>query len=495
MFRNIGLRTIKTAISIGFCMLLYILFKTLDTTIQINGVSLYHQTEGFRFSDFYSPFFAGIAAAYSLYPSKKQSIAQAKNRVVASLIGGIVGIVLTIGYGLIGFFSKNDFFTWPNLGDTFKVEQYIVPYILITLFVFIVIIVGNALDKKAAIFVGILTFISVTINPMGMIVNRYNATAPFLGEAVFGTNRILSTVFGVFISLGVNLFKLPRRHKNDDMVFYIGIGEILREDSESLNGYFKYKLTDAHERGIPCTIFTTRAPMIFMHLLKDVEIGAPICCMSGAAMYDPRADKFIYQEPMDKQISNEFDEFFKNNDIYPFRNYVDDTTHYITIEKTDTYSELYFKLKRNVPYSNIIKTAQYEGDILYYLILDTRENIDKIIDKIVSANLYDKAFIVVSPCYEHFAKDKDLFYLKIYNKNVKELNGLRKYVKENNLRLVSLTSNKESNYLLDKSDIKSTFKNNVSATDVDIWLENNTYEELFGQVKKLYYSKKYEKEV
>ena len=72
MFRNIGLRTIKTAISIGFCMLLYILFKTLDTTIQINGVSLYHQTEGFRFSDFYSPFFAGIAAVLNVkevYPS------------------------------------------------------------------------------------------------------------------------------------------------------------------------------------------------------------------------------------------------------------------------------------------------------------------------------------------------------------------------------------------------------------------------------------------
>lgn len=495
MFRSIGLRTVKTAISIGFCMLLYVLFKTLDTTIKINGISLYAQSEGFRFSDFYSPFFAGIAAAYSLYPSRKQSIAQAKNRVVASLIGGLVGIILTISYGLIGYISKNDFFTWPNLGQTFRVEQYIVPYCLITLFVFVVIIVGNALGKKAAIFVGILTFISVTINPMGMIVDRYNQTAPFLGEAVFGTNRILSTIFGVFISLAVNFFRLPRKHKNEDMVFYIGIGGLLREDSDSLNGYFKYKLIEAKERDIPCSIFTTRAPMTFMHLLNDVEIGAPICCMSGAAMFDPKIDKYIYREAMDKDLSDQFDNFFKKYELYPFRNYVDDNTHYITVEKVDEYGQLYFNSKRNVPYSNIIKTGSYDGDLLYYLFIDNRDNVDNIVDKLVNENLYDKAFIVMSPCYEKFGKDNDLVYLKIYDKKVKELNGLKNYIKENNLRLVSLTSNKESNYLLEKSDIRSTFKNNVEAQNIDIWLENNTYDELFGQVKKLYYSKKYRKEV
>ena len=169
MFRKIGLRTIKTAISIGLGMLFYILLRIID-----DKTGLYNQQTGFRFSDFFSPFFAGIAAAYSLYPSKKQSYSQAKNRVVASLLGGVVGIALTIGYGLIGKISGNSFFTWSNLGDNpkFTPWQYIVPYSLVTIGVLVVVIFGNALHKQSAIFVGILTFISVTINPMGMIVNR-----------------------------------------------------------------------------------------------------------------------------------------------------------------------------------------------------------------------------------------------------------------------------------------------------------------------------------
>ena len=144
-----GKRTIKTALAIGLGMLLYIALKSLDVIIKIDGTSLYKRDSGFRFSDFYSPFFAGIAAAYSLYPSKKESIAQAKNRVVASLLGGLVGMALTIGYGLIGKISNNSFFTWPNLGDKFEPEQYILPYILITLGVLAVVLFApKEMDEK-----------------------------------------------------------------------------------------------------------------------------------------------------------------------------------------------------------------------------------------------------------------------------------------------------------------------------------------------------------
>ena len=60
MFRKIGLRTLKTAISIGLGMVVYLLLKSLD-----QGLGLYNtasQPDGFRFSDFFSPFFAGIAS-------------------------------------------------------------------------------------------------------------------------------------------------------------------------------------------------------------------------------------------------------------------------------------------------------------------------------------------------------------------------------------------------------------------------------------------------
>ncbi len=488
MFRKIGLRTIKTALSIGLGMLFYILLRLLD-----QGLNLYNNPTGFRFSDFFSPFFAGIAAAYSLYPSKKQSIAQAKNRVVASLLGGVVGIILTIGYGLIGKLSGNSFFTWPNLGEGFGVEQYIVPYILVTLGVLIVVILGNLFNKKSAIFVGILTFISVTINPMGMIVNRYNASVPFLGEAIFGCNRILSTVVGVLFALAVNLFKLPRRHKNKDMAFYIGIGGLLKEDSAELNGFFKYKLIDAYERNIPCSIFTTRAPMTFMHLFNDVNVRIPVCCMSGAALFDPNEKKYLYMEYMEHESEVKLDEFFKERNIHPFKNYIFEESHIIVSDEISGYNEVYYNSKKHFAYCNIIKTSNYEGDLLYYLYLDTTEKISQLVEELKAAKLDEVAFILINNCYEAFGKEHDLKYLKIYSKNVEQLKGLKQYLKDNNMRLTSFTSQKGSNYLLEASDYKVTFDSNTSAITADIRIKTNSYEEIFSTMKKMYYSKKYEK--
>ncbi|MCR5706085.1 MAG: FUSC family protein [Acholeplasmatales bacterium] len=340
--RFFGKRTVKTAVSIGFCMLLYIILKTLDVMIKIDGVSLYDKETGFRFSDFYSPFFAGIAAAYSLYPSKKESIAQAKNRVVASLLGGIIGIILTISYGLMGVISGSDFFEWPNLGDSYRVSQYIIPYILITFFVMVVIAVGNLINKKNAIFVGVLTFISVTINPMGMIVSRYDESALFLGEAVFGFNRILSTVVGVLLALAVNLFRLPHKNKNKDLLFVVGLEEALKDGTLEFEGFFKYKLKDFTYRNIPLSLYTTYTPMRFMTLLKDVELTSPVICMSGAALYDSVKDDYVYQCPLRDEDSKDLAVLLSEMGVVPFKNTIVDDTLFITTYDLDyKYNRMY----------------------------------------------------------------------------------------------------------------------------------------------------------
>ncbi|MBO5711451.1 MAG: hypothetical protein J6R47_01300, partial [Acholeplasmatales bacterium] len=90
--RKIGGRIIKTSISISICIFLYFAFKCLEF---IPGCP-----DNLAFI-IYNPFFAGIATAYSIYPDKKSSYQQAKNRCVASVIGGVVAIVVVLLYELI----------------------------------------------------------------------------------------------------------------------------------------------------------------------------------------------------------------------------------------------------------------------------------------------------------------------------------------------------------------------------------------------------------
>jgi len=484
MFRKIGLRTIKTALSIGLGMLFYILLRILD-----KYTGLYDQPTGFRFSDFFSPFFAGIAAAYSLYPSKKQSIAQAKNRVVASLLGGIVGILLTIGYGLIGKISGNDFFTWPNLGEGFSPWQYILPYTLVAFGVLVVVIFGNILHKESAIFVGILTFISVTINPMGMIVNRYNQTLNFLGEAVFGFNRILSTVVGVLISLCVNFFTLPRKNKNDDLLFVIGIEGMLYKDDDNFKGYMNYKLNSLSDKGINISLFTTRTPTTFMHLFNKINISDPVICMSGAALYDKNKKTYLYQEKIPYDVSKRIDKYLEEENVTPFKNYIINDVAYIYTKSIDNIGEkLYAESKKNAPYCNFVLGEDLDkNDVLYYLIIDTIANVKRIKDNI-EKNFSDDVICQIYDVFDNSEIVPELKFIKLYSKKVLELNVLKKYKEEKNYRIVSLTTSNLAEHLKDNSDIKlSTY---FEGEDI---IACDSYEEMFRKISHIYYSKKYRK--
>ncbi|HRF71079.1 MAG TPA: hypothetical protein PKV66_06590, partial [Candidatus Pelethenecus sp.] len=147
--KRIGLRTIKTAICVFLCLMVFIILKLFE---YIPGMP-----DNFAFS-WYNPFFAGLATAYSVHASKAASINQAKNRCVASLIGGITGILLITMYELCGGI-------WPNLqAVNLSTFNYVIPYILISLFTIVVVVIGVSLKQHQAVFVAILTFLSVTVN-------------------------------------------------------------------------------------------------------------------------------------------------------------------------------------------------------------------------------------------------------------------------------------------------------------------------------------------
>ena len=80
---KIGLRTIKTAIAVLI-------------TLSINIV-LYYISPTFA-TTWYSPFFAGIAAVYSMQRENSKSFSQARVRSLGSIFGGLFGMVIVLCY-------------------------------------------------------------------------------------------------------------------------------------------------------------------------------------------------------------------------------------------------------------------------------------------------------------------------------------------------------------------------------------------------------------
>ncbi len=477
--KKIGLRTIKTAISIFICSLIYIILRIIDKSTN----------SSFHFSYIlYSPFFAGIATAYSLYPDKKRSLNQAKNRIVASIIGGLIGIILVVIYELI--FGKN---SWPLVIDINRnTTEYIIPFILVACFVVLVIEVSIALKQNAVVFVAILTFISITLNP--------NATlSREIGIWIFGFNRIISTIIGVVVALFVNTFHLPHRIKNKDLLFCLGLDGLLKSDKATIKGFMNYKLNYLCSHGANCTIFTTRTPSTFMQILDDVNINLPIICFSGAALYDCRNNKYIYKELIDNELEIELENYFKSINISPFKNYIIDDLHHVYNDKINNFGEeLYKKTRKNLSYISYDEIdSSKKGDLINYLLIEKEEVIKNMKNDLLNGPLKDKISIQI---YDYFDSNDDLVpelkYAKIYSKKIEDLNGLKEYANKNNYRIVGVTYSQINNNLLYNSDFKVTSKENKDfLNDLNIINNSKTYDDLFKVMQKMYYSKKYSKKV
>ncbi len=465
---KVGLRIFKTAFAVFLCLTLYVILKTIE---YIPGVP-----ENFAFN-WYNPFFAGIAAAYSIHPSKKASLRQAKNRCVASLIGGIIGILLVSIYTVFGG-------VWPNV-SAIKLEEFnfLLPYLLISICIVLVIETGVVLKQKDAIFVSVLTFLSVTVNPNSAFEESYWQ---------FGINRILSTVLGVLIALGVNMFRLPRLYKNKELLFCVGIDGMLNGDNDRFKGYINYKMNDLYSKGANLTLFTTRTPTTFMPLLEDIHVNRPIVCMSGAALYDAQKLKYLALEKMDKNDAIKLNKLLNKNDISPFINTVENDVLFVHNDALNNEGELlYAESKKNASYGNYSYGKPNMDNVVYFLIVEEKDKKNQIVELLKNSELKDKISVLVYDSFDSNNLEKKFTYIKVYSKKIEELAILKNYASESNLKIIGLTSSSYSNNLLKNSDYAMTLSNNKQSTkDLchNIINSSNT-DDLFKEVNKLYHRK------
>lgn len=464
--KKIGLRTIKTAICVFGCLLVFIILKLFEFIPSV--------PDTFAFS-WYNPFFAGIATAYSVHASKSASLNQAKNRCVASVIGGGIGILLITFYEMCGGH-------WPNLqAVSLETLNFVLPYLLISLCTILVVVTGVALHQQQAVFVAILTFLSVTVNP--------NINVGYW-QWQFGINRILSTIIGVLIALGVNLFRLPHRYKNKNLLFCVEIDGMLLKDDDRFKGFMQYKMNYLHRIGANVTLFTTRTPTTFMPLLEDVSISHPVICMSGAALYDAVHHHYIALETIDETTSEEVFKVLERKKISPFVNQIHEDVLFTYNESLDNDGEkIYAEGKRNAAFCSYVPTKAPEGEIVYFLIVEKEEVVLDLIEEIKrEKSLYDKLSILVYDVFET-NQVEGLKYVKIYSKKIETLEILHSYCREEHLDVIGLMSSNHSTHLL-KNSRYAVALDCLHPEDLKECLRvvsKDNPEKLFKEVQKIYH--------
>lgn len=156
-FPKIGLRTIKTAIAVFLCLLLF-------------------PSE---------PFFACMTSVFCVQDTVSNSINMAINRGLGTILGAIIGLT---------FLILCRFFTFEI--DIYPISKLLV-YITIGLGIIVVIYICNLIKKPGAINISCIAFLAVT------------TTHAFTDPIFYATNRTIETLLGIFIGLLVNKFILP----------------------------------------------------------------------------------------------------------------------------------------------------------------------------------------------------------------------------------------------------------------------------------------------
>ena len=318
---RIGKRNIKTAISVFLAISLYLILLLIDRSNNL-------EADGFSgLSGMYTPFFAGIAAAYTSHKDYKSSLKQAQIRSLGSVVGGYFGMIIIL---LVELLFKNIFTI-----DDFVFYKFL-EYLFVSLGIIILIYIIVVTKQKDATFISCLTYLSVTISIR-------NGGMPI---PQFATNRILSTLIGVGIALLVNNFKLNYK-KNKNVLFLASYDNVINYEDYQLS-FTKYKINDLYQRGAKLILNTKRHTLDSM-IFDGVKINKPVVLMDGFCTYDHK--KYIYQAPFEKGLKDKINYYLVLNNYDVFTYVVHDdkmVCHYLNLDSDA--SKVFYKVEE---YNNI----------------------------------------------------------------------------------------------------------------------------------------------
>lgn len=173
---RLGMRTLKTALAVMLCI---ILFKVLDRG---------------------APMIAALAAVFSLRQDLTTSVSFGKSRILGNTLGGGLAIV----YILTKDHFSNDFF----------VELFLMPLLVI-----VVIVLSDGMNNNSGIISAIATLLLIALSvPQGE-------------SFEFALARVVDTFIGTFIGIGLNFFVRPKP-KEEERAIEEDLAELEKKEKE-----------------------------------------------------------------------------------------------------------------------------------------------------------------------------------------------------------------------------------------------------------------------
>lgn len=394
---RIGLRIQKSALSVLFCYIIYIL-------------------RGHQGICFYSM----LAALWCIRPYIGNTLEMAIQRTTGTLVGAL--------YGLIVIMIKQAFLSQPGI-------QYELGYfLLVSLTIIPIIQTTLLLNQQNASYFSCVVFLSIVVIHIG-------DASPIL----FVWQRVLDTMIGIGVGIGINSFRLPTR-KRRDILFVSGVDDTLIGKQEQISTYSKRELNAMIDDGANFTISTMRTPAALMKVLDGIHLQIPIIAMDGAVLYDFSSNTYVKSFVISSEKSKEISELIKAEGLNCFANVIiDDCLLIFYQDFKNEVEKKVFETMHTSPYRNYINANVPENVcVVYFMLLAETECLQRFYE-LLQEKGYGKSLKILFYASEDYP---GYSYIKIYNKNTSRENMLD-YLK----KMTGLEKTVTFGSILDKYDI------------------------------------------
>ena len=459
---KVGKRIIKTAIAVFLSITLYIPLLLIDN---LGFKEIY--SEGLTI--FYTPFFAAIAAAYALHRDKKSSFEQAKIRGFGSIIGGYYAMIVMLitEYILIDLIS---------LPDTNIYLFYLINYFIVSIAIIPLIVITIMLKQQTSVFITCLTYFSVTISIR-------NGGLPV---AIFATNRVLSTLIGIGISLLVNNLSLIR-NKNKNILFVTSLdNNLLSAGSSEVSSYIKYKLNNLYYKNMPLAFATTRTLSSLEYIFDDIDVNFPLVTMNGAAIYHFKDKTYDNIYTIKKEVTKYIDQELMKENINAFIYAIDDNMLHCYFHHLENEEEIkFYQERRQNNFDNFVRaTIPDDLKASLYIIVDKKDKINQLV-KVLENSIYILEIdLVIQNINDEYCN------LKINSKTARKENSIQLLKEKGKFeKMIVCGSGKTDIDLIKQADFSfclNTAPDYIKEV-VDVVIGDNP-EEILKYFEKIYYS-------
>ena len=250
-FPRLGQRIVKTSVAVFLCLLFYYL-------------------RGYSGRDM--PTEAAITAIICMQPYVRGTRDYALSRFAGTLLGA--------GCGLLFLFLL---LLFPVLG-----QNLLVLYALMALGMMLCLYGGVLLRRPDISGLAAIVFICVVI------------AFPEINQPLLqALKRITGVMVGTASAIAVNVFRLPRV-KRRDQVFFVRTRDLSADRFSNIPAAALFRLNYLYADGAKICLMSEHAPAFFAMQLRDAQLSVPMIVMDGAALYDAKENRYLCAKTLAK---------------------------------------------------------------------------------------------------------------------------------------------------------------------------------------------------